>query len=206
VAIADDLVEAFIPWLTDDLEDYLRAIGSMFSEVELYAIADDDDQGWVILFDPDRCPAPALPYLAQYVGERLPVGISEAGAREWIKDAPNQRRGTIGAIWRTAQRRLTGTRTVSIIERDGIDGSDDPDRLTVITYTDETPDPAGVLADLHHDAVAIDTDLNYEVVAGQTWVQAGAAEPTWNDLHAAWPTWADVFAARTGLVFSRPRP
>lgn len=205
MSIADDIVAAQAPWLTPDLEDYLRAIGSMFSEVELYALADDDDQGWVILFDPDRCPAPALPYLAQYVGERLPTGIDEAAAREWIKDAPNQRRGTIGAIWRAAQRRLAGERTVAIIERDGVDGSDDPDRLTVITYTAETPDPAGTLADLR-SVVMADVDLNYETVDGQTWVQVQATSTTWNDVRSTYPNWAAVFAARTGLIFTRPRP
>src|SRR3954452_18712789 len=106
----------------------------MFTEVELYAIAEDDDQGWVILFDPDRCPAPALPYLAQYVGERLPVGLSEPLQREWIKDAPNQRRGTPMSIFLAAQRKLTGSRLVSMRERDG----GDPDKLTVVTYTAQT--------------------------------------------------------------------
>lgn len=202
MSIADDLVAALKPWLTDDLETYLRAIGEMFTDVELYAMAEEDDQGWVILFDPDQCPAPALPYLAQYVGERLPVGISDAAAREWIKDAPNQRRGTPMSIFYAAQRKLTGSRLVAMRERDG----GDPEKLTVVTYTAETPDPAGTLADLR-DVVPYDVDLTYSVLDGQDWGGVSTTFATWAAVDAAYATWADAAADLTGSsTFSRPVP
>jgi hypothetical protein len=202
MSIADDLVDALAPWMTPDLEVYARAIGEMFSEVELYAITGDDDQGWTVLFDPDRCPAPALPYLAQYVGERLPVGISEPAAREWIKDAPNQRRGTPQSIFLAAQRKLTGSRLVSMRERDG----GDPDKLTVVTYTHETPDPDGTLADLL-DVVPHDIDLTYSVLDGEDWGGVATDHATWTDVETAFPTWADVASAMSGATtFSRPVP
>jgi hypothetical protein len=201
VALADDLVDAFAPWLTFDLETYLRAIGAMFDEVELYAIVGDDDQGWVTLFDPDRCPAPALPYLAQYVGERLPVGISEPAAREWIKDAPNQRRGTPRSIFLAAQRKLTGSRLVAMREREG-----GVDHLTIVTYTAETPDPAGTLADLR-DVVPYDVILTYSVLDGQDWGGVNIDHPTWADVASSYATWADAAVDVSGTnTFSRPAP
>jgi hypothetical protein len=117
MSIAEDLNEAMLPWLTPDLEDYNNAIGWMFHTVEQWFDEDDEDGNWAMLLDPDLCPVEALPYLAQYVGERLPTGISEPLAREWIKDAPNQLRGTAYSIFRAAQRTLIGSRTVQIIER-----------------------------------------------------------------------------------------
>lgn len=201
MSIADDLVAAHTPWLTPDLETYLRAIGGMFSEVELYAILGDDDQGWVVLFDPDQCPARALPYLAQYVGERLPVGLDEPHQREWIKDAPNQRRGTPLSIFQAAQRKLTGSRLVAMRERDG-----DVDHLTVVTYTAETPDSAGTLQDLR-DVVPHDVILTYNVLAGEDWGGVNLDHATWAAVDSAFPTWADVAAALSGAVtFSRPVP
>jgi hypothetical protein len=205
MAIRDDLVAAHEPWLTPELTAYLQTIGDMFAEVEFFDGAGEDD-AWQVIVDPDRARVQDLPYVAQFVGERIPTGLDEALAREWVKDAPHRRRGTVDSVWQAAQRRLTGSRTVTIIERDGVDGSDDPDRITIITYTDETPDPAGVLADLA-SVLPWDIEINYEVVAGQTWNELAASYPTWNDVAAHYTTWAEVFSDRSsGLVFSRARP
>ncbi len=54
MSIADDLVAAHAPWLTPDLETYLRSIGEMFAEVEMYAFDTEDAEGWEVLFDPDH--------------------------------------------------------------------------------------------------------------------------------------------------------
>ena len=204
MSVADDLVDAFEPWWTQALIDYLRAIGSMFEETELYALSGDDEEGWQILLDPDNVPAPALPYLAQYPGERLPVGISEAAAREWIKDAPNMRRGTIESIVRVAQRRLTGQRTVQVLERSGAGGAD-VDRLTVQTYTTETPDPEGVEADLLRDAVPADIVLTYIVAEGQSYGDIQAAHATYGDAAAAYATYQEARGETPGYtIFNRP--
>lgn len=195
MSFADDLVAAFEPWLTPDLETYLRAIAGMFSEVELLAFDDAFGEGWEILFDPDRCPANALPYLAQYVGERLPAGLSVPLQREWIKDAPNQRRGTPRAIFLAAQRRLTGSRLVAWKERDPT-----VDTLTIYTYTSQTPDPAGTLRDLL-DVVPADVILNYTSLAGQLWSDLQASHATWQLVKDGYPTWGDV-ATELGAGYS----
>lgn len=206
MALADDLVAAAEPWITPDFETYLRAIGEMFSEAELFAadVLDADGnvlyEGWTILFDPDRCPAKALPYLAQVIGERLPVGIAEPYAREWIKDAPNRRRGTTMSLVRVAQRSLTGQRTVQLIERSGAGGGDDQDRLVLNTYAVETPDPARTERELRRDALPFDVELVYQAISGQTWEGVRTTHATWADVQADYENWAAAQADMPGVV------
>lgn len=204
--IREDLSAALVPWMTPDLQVYLEAVSSMFDEVELYSADTDVFEGWSILLDPDRCPVEVLPYLAQYVGERLPAGLDEAGSREWIKDAPNQRRGTLISLVYAAQRSLTGQRTVALFERSGASGGDDPDRLVVNTYTSETPDQAVVLRDLV-GVVPADIVLVYVLLAGQTWASVNTTYATWAAVQAANATWENVRSVRTGYdTYTRPRP
>lgn len=201
--ISDSLVDAFRPWITPDLEIYLRAVGSMFATVE--QLTEGGEDGLWSLFDPDLCPAFALPYLAQYVGEILPVGISEPAAREWIKDAPNQRRGTVMSIVRVAQRSLTGERTVQIIERAGVGGTDDPDRIIIHTYTSETPSPSSVLSDLD-DAVPADIWIVYQTIDGQTWADVDAAYATWAAVDIDVANWEELRSPTPGFTaWTRPR-
>lgn len=179
----------------DPLRDYQRATGSMFAEVELYSEDTEDYEGWSILLDVNRCPREALPYLAQYVGERLPGGLTEEQERQWIRDAPNQVRGTVKSIVDAAQRYLTGGKTVTIIQRDG-----GPDKLTVVTYTDQTPNSAQVLGELDK-VVPADITLTYVVSAGQIWSQVVATDADWNNTMAESPTWADLMAETPGGTY-----
>lgn len=212
MSITDDLKDAWLPWMTDDLGDYAEAIGSMWAETELYALDRELEDGtiipgWAVLLDPDLCPVPALPYLAMYVGEVLPVGISEPLAREWIKDAPNQRRGTNYAIFRAAQRSLEGQRHVIIRERDEEGGGgDDPDRITVATFTSETPNPTQVEADVR-SVMDMTLSLNYQVLDGETWNDVDAGYADWQAVKDGNDTWTQVATALSGATsFARPRP
>lgn len=203
--IREDLPAALAPWLTPDFQVYLEAIGSMFDETELFSADTDDFEGWSILLDPDRCPVEALPYLAQYVGERLPLGLDEVASREWIKDAPNQRRGTLISLVYAAQQSLTGQRTVALFERSGASG-DDPNRLVVNTYTDETPSKAVVLRDLQ-GVVPADIVLVYVLLSGQTWASVNTMYATWAAVKAGNATWENLRADRAGYdTYTRPKP
>ena len=207
MSVAEDLVEAFQPWMTPDLQDYLEAIGSMFSEVEeiTQGMEGDEEPLWTLL-DPDLCPAKCLPYLAQYIGERLPLGIIEPAAREWIKDAPNSRRGTIQSIIRAAQRSLTGLRTVQIRERAGIGGTDNADRIVVVTYEAETPSESAVRIDLD-TVVPGDLELVYSVEVGQSWQDVDDTYATWADVAADNDNWQELRAPMPGhTTYTRPRP
>jgi hypothetical protein len=210
VSFADDLVAAFEPWWTQDLEDYLRSIATMFEEVDAY-IADPEGElePWEILFDPDLAPAAALPFLAMLVGETLPQNITEAGAREWIKDRPNSRRGTPQAIIYAAQRYLTGQRTVSYRER--WDGSTtDVDHVTINTFNHEMGNttPAQVEAEIR-SVFPADIVLNYSALDGQTWADVITDYTTWADVLAEpdYDTWADVVTdLPDSNIFTRPGP
>ena len=197
---ADDAVAAIAPWWTADHETYIRAIMVMTEQVELFADDQDDGTpGWSIMLDPDTCPVYGLPYLAQWVGERLPAGLSEADARAWIKAAPNQWRGTPYSIVRAAQRWLTGPRYVQIRERSKLDGTSDPDWIAVQTFTSQTPDPDRVLDELRK-VVPADIMLDYQVTVGATWQDIAIAYDTWADVLASLPTWADVAGRTEGFI------
>lgn len=206
---ADDAVAAIAPWYTVDYETYVRGLMSMFAEVELFAddVLDDDGNvtnvGWSILFDPDRIPAKGLPYLAQWVGERLPQGLTEAEARTWVKNAPNQFRGTPYSVARAAQRWLTGSQIVQIRERSHLDGTVDSDYLAVQTFTVDTPDPGLVLAELRK-VVPGDIVLDFQTTTGATWADVHILYTSWGAVSAANPTWADVAALVGGFVSWAP--
>lgn len=192
MSVAEQLVAAFEPWLTDDLQDYLEVIGEMFELVETYSDDDGDHPGLTILLDPDRAPVDGLPYLAQYVGERLAVGLTEAAQREWIKDAPNQQRGSILSIARAAQRYLTGDRLVAIIERDT-----GADRLTVITFTNQTPDRDAVLRELL-TVVPADITLTYVVSTGTTWSFVSSTYASWTTINTTFTNWGQLASNQSG--------
>jgi hypothetical protein len=208
MSIKTDLVAAFEPWMTDDLQDYLEVIGDMFAELELYTLEWPDPErpgsesmpAWGTLLDPDLCPPKALPYLAQYVGERLPVGLTEAQQRAWIKDHPNQRRGTLESIARVGQRTLTGTKLITIIERSDGTAGDHPDDLVVITYDDQTPNPAQVESDLVREVIPYDITLHYQHTPGATWQQLSTNYASWTAVKDHYTDWGQVAADRTGGI------
>lgn len=212
---ADDLNDALAPWQNADLTNFNNAVASMFTQVEELAFdPDDEDEGWSALFDVDRCPPYALDYLAQLVGMRLPVGLATsdpATARTLIKEHPNWKRGTYSPqhhadspIVKAAQRLLTGSKTVIVRERDGVNGTDDAYRLTVIVYNRETtanagtysrsaPDPAGLytaIKDVMNPGI-----LNLVVRDGQDWQSVKSIHPNWTDVKNKYRSWAEVAAA-----------
>ena len=145
----------------------------------------DDGAGWTLLFDPDRCPYGWLPILAAFAGVTLEPGLPDADARARIKSAPARRRGTVGALMQAVTESLTGSRTVTLVERDG-----SPYVVTVQTYLAETPDAALTerKAELQTPAWLL---LDFGAVPGPTW--ALVADTEWVDVDPAL-TWADVAA------------
>jgi hypothetical protein len=192
-SFAAQLVRRHEPWLTADLDGFLRAMATMFVQVILYSADTDEQEGWVTLFDPDLCPAEALPYLAQLVGEVLPTGLPEAAAREWIKDNPNARRGTPESVFLAAQRKLTGGRLVSMFERfQGV-----VDVVAIRTNVSQTPNPAGTLADIL-SALPADVVLDYQAVTGTTWDNVKATYASWNALTTTTKSWETLVSGLVG--------
>jgi hypothetical protein len=202
--IGQRLIDALEPYMTEDLATYLDVVGGMLDEFQSYVNQYGEEDVWGPLLDIERCPVEGLPYLAQYLGERLPTGISEPAAREWIRDHAHMRRGTLEAIAHATQRSLTGTRTVQITERSGT-GANPEDYLSVVTYEQETPDPDAVLFDLRA-SVPADLNLNYQALPGQTWGAVNSTYATWQAVANANANWADVAGAQSGSsVWDRPQ-
>lgn len=155
---------------------------------ELPAIVRDTDSGpgWSAVLDPARCPAWALPWLAQFAGVKLTEGTSEAEQRARITSPPAFQRGTVDAMTAAARLHLTGAQQVTLIERDG-----SPYRLTVITYTSQTPDAAKVEAAVRSQKPA-GLILTYRVDDGWNIGQLEAAYASVSAAEAAFTSIANL--------------
>lgn len=169
---------------------FVDAICEVLFETIHQLVSDRDDlPGWAILLDPDLCPAPALPYLAQYAGVQLEPSLTEAQQREKIRLPENFKRGTLAAMEQAVKRTLTGTQTVLIEERH----DDSAYKLWVRTFAFETPDPdateAAVLSQKPAGIV-----LTYEAVTGQTWSDLVADHADWDAVVSDYADWNEAVA------------
>jgi hypothetical protein len=149
-AFAANLYASLAPlaWMDDQTEwslaKFSGAFGEMFEAVEDVARDTAQGPGWSAVVDITRCPLAWLPWLAQFVGVIVPVGLAESQARAYVTSHDNFKRGTPAAIRTAAQLHLTGTKTVLVQERLG----GDPYALSVYTLDVETPSGAQTLADV----------------------------------------------------------
>lgn len=199
MTIAVDWPEQLAPWMTSDLADFVAAVASMWDQIEIF---DDDPANdviaWQRLFDVDTAPMFVLPWLAQLVGERLPVGVDENGARDWIKISPNWLRGTPQGIVNSVKRLLTGRQVVQFRERSHLDGTYDARCIAILTYASETPDEEAVRQALRRNVPA-NLLWEYNVIDAATWALVEAGMANWTELEATYgPTWGNVAGAQPG--------
>lgn len=134
---AGRLINKLRPWMTPDLELYCRAIAVMFEPALALAEEEGTDgragyiPSWGKLLNPQLCPAPALPYLAQFVGVTIPVGMPAAEARTLIKSESGLERGTLASI-EAAVRRAAPEANLAVFERETPSGVEDAYHLTII--------------------------------------------------------------------------
>jgi hypothetical protein len=174
---------------------YVNAIGQMFQLIEDLVRDSDAGPGWSLLLDLDRCPDEALPWLAQFVGVRVPSNLTPDQQRAYIASTAGFRRGTLAALRGAAAATLTGARTVHITERSG-DPAHKPEYayyLDVTTYDSQTPNAAATQAALLSQKPG-GLVLRYASVPGQTWAQLKASGRTWAQVKSDYPTWDDVRA------------
>lgn len=195
--VAADLYESLGALTTGDeandwaLLNYCAALTSGVAEQINEIVADRDDYpGWTILFDPDACPAWALPYLAQFVGVTLLPADSEERQREKIQLPEQFKRGTPAALEAAVRATLTGGQTILTDERFG--GS--AWALRVRTLDSETPD-ATVTEAAVVSQKPIGITLEYEAVTGQDWSDVDSDWADWAAMEAAFPDWAAVKTA-----------
>lgn len=164
----------------------MAAMGRMFNFFN-YLVREDDANdlpGWGKILDVDNCPEDGLPYLAQFLGLRIPFGIDDAAARQFIKDKANWDRGSPDAIRKAAQTTLTGTKTVYVIERDA--GS--AWHLKVTTLDSETASDTVTLKAIKLQK-PIGIILTYDSVPGGDYATLAGTHTDYNDIDAQFATY-----------------
>ena len=142
----DGVTSDFGAWLSQDALNLLSAYSQMFQQV--FSIVNeqgslDDPATWVpawsTLLDVDNCPTQLLPFLSMFNGTGVQPGVADGIARSQIRYESSFKRGqgyagnyttqngpAGGAIVLAAQKYLTGTQIVTLIERTNPVGNPDP--------------------------------------------------------------------------------
>jgi hypothetical protein len=191
-SFANDLYESVGPVAREDpvflwsLLILCNAIGVMYQLVDEWVRDTEEGPGWSLLVDLDRCPPGALDWLGQFVGVRLPGGLTPEEKRIWIKDASGFRRGTVKAMIAAVQLTLTGEQSVSLIERDG-----DPYYLTVAYDPAESPDQGRTMQAILSQKPA-GLVLGTRPAGIQTWDEFKARQPTWAGEMTIYDDWQEA--------------
>lgn len=180
-----ELYDALFQLADDDeangwaLAHVCNAIGEMRQRAMDLFEDRDGFPGWSQLFDVERCPGYALPFLAQVAGTKVTVGASEEQQRDEVRRRAGQARGRPASLISAVQATLTGDKTVRLVERAG--GS--AWQVVVVTRTSETPDSAATLAAalsqkpggivltlvVSDDPIWFEATLTYADVTGTAW-------------------------------------
>jgi len=170
-----------------------NAVGQMFQELEDLARDSPDGPGWSALLDITRCPDEALPWLAQFVGVRLLPDSSPADQRARILATDGWRRGTPAALVSATQATLTGTKRVTLRERDGGDAY----ALRVQTLTGETPDPTATQNAILSQKPA-GLVLTYQTIPGQDYTTLKTAKANYAAVKSSYATYTGVLMDQPG--------
>lgn len=195
---SEELYEALAPAFTQGDEDRdwisLRiCIAITTGRIDLlhsYLIDDIDNlPAWAVIFDPERAPAEALPYLAQFSGALLTPEMNEEARRKAIQVPEAFSRGRPASIEAVAKRRLTGTKSVILTER----YTENAWRLRIETLESETPEPEQTKADIIAYQKPIGIVLFFNQRVEWTWGEAkeSAEFPTWKSVKENFDTWQE---------------
>lgn len=195
---AEELYEALEPAFTlgDEVRDWISLkicmaiVAGSLDRLHSYLIDDITNlPAWAVIFDPERCPAEALPYLAQFSGALLTPAMEEAARRAAIQTPEAFSRGRLASMIAVAKRRLTGTKAVVVTER----YTNNAWRLRIETLVGETPDAAGTEADVVAYQKPIGIRLFFNTRVEWDWGEAKASLefPKWSNVKASFATWLD---------------
>jgi hypothetical protein len=195
-AFSGDLYDSLAPVAAVD-DDYAwallilcNAIGTMYQMVDDWVRDQPEGPGWSLLLDLNRCPPEALAWLGQFVGVRIPVGLTDAQQRAWILSMPGFKRGTPAAMIAAVQATLTGTKTVTLVERDG-----DPYALTVKTIPAETPNQTQTTNAILSQKPAGLTLGTASATGTQTWATLKTKNATWAIEVSKYTIWSNALWA-----------
>lgn len=120
------------------LRSWLDGPGSLLGEVD-DVVRDTDLPGWAAELSCQR--THRHKWTGQFVGVVVPDGLTDEQACALLTDRPSTRRGTPQSIVFAAQQTLTGSKSVTLLER-----TTSAYALTVYTFSTETPDAAATEA------------------------------------------------------------
>jgi len=167
---------------------FCETLGMTIEEINTWVRdTEDDDPGWSLLLDIERCPTKALPWLAQFVGTRIPSGLTEQEQRDYIAGTANWKRGTAASMISAAQHTLTGDKTIVFRER--FNGN--AYQISVVTYTAETPSPAATEAALVSQKPA-GLILLYSALSGQDYASLLSGNPLYTNVLANYSNYQDA--------------
>jgi len=187
--VTEELYTALLPlaW-EDEQHDWatlklLEVSAFLLQEIEDLVRDTPAGPGWSVVMDVNRAPAKWLGWLAQFAGVQLQRGLSDAAQRARIATTDGQQRGAPNALIGAARQYLTGAQTVILRERDG-----SAYRLTVITYTSQTPNQAQALAAMLEQKPA-GLVLNYLVLTGQDYTTLRARNASYTAMRSAYASY-----------------
>ena len=163
------------------------------ADVEFFAADTDTQVGWGPLLDPTVCPLKALPFLGQFVGAVVPVGVDEATARAIVTHSPGWARGTPASVAAAARLWLTGGQHVTVNERLGGDAY----AVEVVVYTAEVIDLSSLTAAVKA-ALPAGFALTVTVLTGWTIAQM-ESETSSNNIAYVESHWASIAAFESQL-------
>lgn len=207
-SFANRLYNALAPVAQEDpivgwsLLTYVNALGVMFQIVDELVRDSPEGPGWSAVMDVDRCPPEMLGWLAQFVGVRIPLRLTEVEQRAWVRSTDGFKRGTRDAMIGACAATLTGAKAVLFRERDGANmgyplAPEYAYCVGVRTFASQTPDSALTLRALLAQKPG-GILLDYKVMPGQSYDTLKATNASYNAVKAKYK---DYNAVRTDEVF-----
>ena len=163
------------------------SLGPLGPVYEIVREGDDGAPPWSILWDVDKAPAWALPYLSMFPGVVLQPGMSEEQQRNEIREPTGWRRGQPAAI-KIAARRTLSKPDARVIVRPR---TPEPGVHFIRTLISETPDPARTEAEIRSELPPWEV-LDYEAMAGVTVEDVAASWKSVEALTAAFKSVEDL--------------
>lgn len=172
---------------------FCAAAASTIDEIaDITRDAEDGTPGYSSLYDLDTVAEKYLPWLAQFIGVQIPEGLTDEGKRIRIRETDGFRRGTPAAIMGAARQYLIGDKTVYLVERHG-----SAYRLTVASYSRETPDRAAAEAAIR-EQVPAGIVLHFSVIDPQTFDELRDSHVDFDDVLASYVDFDAIWiSART---------
>lgn len=195
------LAESPTPGMSDAENGYAMAIlsqafASMVDPVSaIVREQPDGTPGYGILFNPDALAANGLaqwlPWVAQFLGDSAAVQAASSVEDQvsLVKNPQNFYRGLPATIIAAVKATLTGNQTVVFNQYYG----SDPNRISVNTYVEETPDPTATFRVLRAVTPAWIVPT-YAAVESGTYAVLDASHSTYAEMQAAHTDYADIAA------------